>query len=83
MAKKDSTKAMGKGEGAENYRPAYIVRFVEASTGEELYGEPLDYAPGQEITSAQARRERLGELQGRTKRCFSGCVNGMFRLVSL
>ena len=59
MAKKDSTKTMGKGEGAENYRPAYIVRFVEASTGEELYGEPVDYAPGQEITSAQARRERL------------------------
>ena len=47
---------MGKGgEGAETYCPAYIVRFVEASTGEELYGEPLDYAPGQEITSAQAR----------------------------
>ena len=54
MAAKDSGKPLTRGATASGgYRPDYIVRFVEASTGEELYGEPVDYAPGQEITRAQ------------------------------
>ena len=55
MAAKDSGKPVTQA-ATVSYRPDYIVRFVEASTGEELYGEPVDYAPGQEITRAQASK---------------------------
>ena len=58
MAAKDSEKPVTK-EATVSYVPDYIVRFVEASTGEELYGEPVDYAPGQEITKAQASKNIL------------------------
>ena len=53
MAAKDSGKPVLERSTTVCYRPEYIVRFVEASTGEELYGEPVDYAPGQEITKVQ------------------------------
>ena len=53
MAAKDSG---AKGAKA-SCRPDYIVRFVEAGSGQELYGEPVDYAPGQEIQRAQGRSQ--------------------------
>ena len=57
MAAKDSGKPVTQAATVSGvYRPDYIVRFVEASTGEELYGEPVDYAPGQEIQRAQASK---------------------------
>ena len=56
MAAKDSGKPVMERSTTVCYRPEYIVRFVEASTGEELYGEPVDYAPGQEITRVQVSK---------------------------